>query len=100
MKSYLNLVGLAFRAGKCMLGEEAILRAIRSQKAELVLIAKDAGARTKKTMIDKCTYYRVPYIIVEEDREALSHAIGKSARVAVAILDKGFSKGIKSFFGN
>ncbi|MCM3739008.1 YlxQ family RNA-binding protein [Oceanobacillus luteolus] len=99
MKNYLNLLGLAFRAGKCSTGEDAILRDVRSQKAKLVILAKDTGEQTKKKLTDKCTYYKVPYIIVDEDRETIAHAIGKSQRVAIAILDAGFAKKIKSFFG-
>lgn len=99
MSRYLNLLGLAFRAGKCSLGEDAILRDIRSGKAKLVLLAKDTGEQTKKRITDKCKFYHVPYQIVEEERDTLSHAIGKSQRVAIAILDAGFAKKIKSYFG-
>lgn len=97
--NYLNNLGLAYRAGKCSLGEDAIIRDIRSGKAKLVLLANDIGYQTKKKLMDKCKYYKVPCIIVEEDREALSNAIGKSQRVAIAILDAGFAKKIKSLFG-
>lgn len=99
MRPYLNLIGLAFRAGKCSVGEDAILRDIRSQKAKLVLLAADIGDQTKKKLTDKCTYYQIPFIIVDEDRETLSNAIGKSHRVAIAILEAGFAKKIKSYFG-
>ena len=99
MNNYLNLLGLSFRAGKCSIGEDAIIKNIRNKEAKLVLLARDVGNQTKKKITDKCTYYEVPYIIVDEGREELSHAIGKSQRVAVAILDKGFAKKIQSFFG-
>ncbi|MCF3942394.1 L7Ae/L30e/S12e/Gadd45 family ribosomal protein [Oceanobacillus alkalisoli] len=98
MNNYLNLLGLAFRAGKCSVGEDAILRDVRSEKAKLVILARDTGDRTKKRITDKCKYYRIPYIIVEDDRETLSNAIGKSQRVAIAILDAGFAKKISSYF--
>lgn len=100
MKSnYLNLLGLAYRAGKCSLGEDAILRDVRSSKAKLVLLANDIGYQTKKKLTDKCHSYNVPCIIVDEDRESLSNAIGKSHRVAVAILDAGFAKKFQSLLG-
>lgn len=98
MKNYLNLLGLAFRAGKCSIGEDAILRDVRSQKAKLVILSHDTGDQTKKRITDKCKYYRVPYVIAEEDRETLSNAIGKSQRVAIAVLDAGFAKKIRSYF--
>ncbi|SDJ71636.1 YlxQ family RNA-binding protein [Sediminibacillus albus] len=94
-KDYLNLLGLAFRAGKLSLGEEAIIRDIQRQKAKLVLIARDTGVQTRKKITDKCLYYKIPLIEVD-DRETISQAIGKSGRVAVAILDTGFAAKLTS----
>lgn len=96
---YLNLLGIAFRAGKCSLGEDQVLRDVRSGKAKLVLLANDTGHQTKKKLTDKSKFYKVPLIIVEEDRETLSNAIGKSHNVAIAILDAGFAKKLKSLIG-
>lgn len=92
---YLNLIGLAYRAGKCSVGEETIVKDIRSKRAKLILMANDIGPQTKKKLIDKCHSFQVPYIIVD-DRVTLSHAIGKTHHVAIAILDGGFASKIKS----
>lgn len=88
--SYLNLIGLAYRARMCSTGEEVIVRDIQQNKAKLVLLASDIGVRTKKKITDKCKTYEIPYVIVD-NQEILSKAIGKSNRVAIAILDKGFA---------
>ncbi|CDQ40077.1 MULTISPECIES: L7Ae/L30e/S12e/Gadd45 family ribosomal protein [Virgibacillus] len=95
---YLNLIGLAFRAGKCSIGEDSILKHIRSNRAKLVLIANDVGPQTKKKLTDKCKSYNVPFAIVD-DRDTLSNAIGKTHRVAIAILDAGFADKIRSLLG-
>ncbi|TFJ94697.1 L7Ae/L30e/S12e/Gadd45 family ribosomal protein [Lentibacillus salicampi] len=95
---YLNLIGLAYRARKCSLGEETIVKAIQQKKAKLVLLASDVGPRTRKKIINKCKTYEVPFEIVD-DRETLSNAIGKPQRVAVAILDAGFAAKINSLLG-
>ncbi|MFD1171882.1 YlxQ family RNA-binding protein [Oceanobacillus picturae] len=96
--SYLNMIGLAYRARKISLGEEAIVKDIRQNRAKLILLASDIGPQTKKKLTDKCKSYNVPYEIVD-DREILSQAIGKSQRVAVAILDAGFATKIQSLLG-
>ncbi|MUV39921.1 putative ribosomal protein in infB 5'region [Lentibacillus sp. JNUCC-1] len=96
---YLNLLGLAFRAGKCSLGEEVIVKDIQRQHAKLVLIASDTGQRTRKKLLDKCKTYNIPAIIVD-DRDTLSHAIGKSQRVAIAILDKGFASKLETLLSD
>ncbi|WEG11582.1 YlxQ family RNA-binding protein [Pullulanibacillus sp. KACC 23026] len=88
-KQWISFLGLAARARKVITGEEMVIQAIRQNKAFLVLLSNDASARTKKTIADKCTYYKVPYKEVV-DRATLGHAIGKAERVCVAITEKGF----------
>lgn len=92
---YLNMLGLAYRARKLSMGEDVILKDIQAKRAKLVLIANDIGTRTKKKLIDKCNSYDVPFNIVD-DRMTLGNAVGKPARVAVAILDEGFAKKLQS----
>ncbi|TQS75520.1 50S ribosomal protein L7ae [Ornithinibacillus gellani] len=97
--NYLNMLGLAIRAGKCSLGEETIVKDIQRNRAKLVLLANDTGPQTMKKITYKCKSYQVPFAIVD-DRETISHAIGKSQRVAIAILDAGFAAKIQSLLGN
>ncbi len=92
------MIGLAYRARKCSLGEETIVKDIQQNRAKLVLLANDIGAQTKKKLTDKCKTYDIPFAIVD-DRETLSKAIGKTQRVAIAILDAGFATKIKSLLG-
>ena len=84
-KQVASLLGLAMRARKLATGESA-LKAVQSQQAHLVFIASDASDNTKKKYIDKCTYYHVDYY-------------GKINRMAIAVLDAGFAKSMKSKLG-
>lgn len=93
--NYLNVVGLAYRARKCSTGESIIVKDIQQRKVKLLLIANDIAEQTKKKFLDKCKTYEVPYIEVD-DRFTLAQAIGKSERVAIAILDEGFAKKLQS----
>lgn len=93
------MLGLAYRARKCSLGEETIVKDIQQKRAKLVLMANDVGPQTRKKLLNKCKTYEIPIRIVD-DRETLSNAIGKSQRVAVAILDAGFATKIKSLLGS
>lgn len=88
---WMSLLGLANRARKIISGEELTVKEIRSGKAKLVLLSKDASSNTHKKITDKCNSYHVPYKLVE-DRYKLGQAIGKDARVVVALLDNGFAK--------
>lgn len=90
-QQWMSLLGLANRARKLISGEELVVKEIRSGKARLVLLAEDASKNTEKKISDKCAYYQVPLKRVE-NRSLLGQAIGKEARVVVAILDEGFAK--------
>lgn len=89
-QQWMSLLGLANRARKVISGEELTIKEIRSGKAKLVLLAGDASANTEKKVTDKCAYYKVPLLKVE-NRELLGKAIGKEARVVAAVLDTGFA---------
>ncbi|HEX7065331.1 MAG TPA: YlxQ family RNA-binding protein [Bacillales bacterium] len=88
---WFSLVGLAFRAGKVVSGEDSVLSAVRGGKAKCVLLAGDASERTKDTWENKCDYYGVPLRIIA-DRYELGRAMGKAHRVVAAVNDQGFSK--------
>jgi ribosomal protein L7Ae-like RNA K-turn-binding protein len=93
-----SLLGLAYRARKCISGEELVVKEIRNGKAKLVIISNDASANTRKKITDKCNTYSVPLAFVNS-REALGQAIGKNERVVVAVLDEGFSTKLKDLLG-
>lgn len=86
-----SFLGLANRARKVISGEELVINDVRKQKAKVVLLSSDASANTIKKVSDKCSFYKVPLKHVP-DRYTLGQAIGKDARVVVAITDEGFAK--------
>lgn len=92
-----QLLGLALRARKLALGE-GVLTAVRGKQAYLVLYTSDASENTKKQITDKCKFYGVEALEVE-DSLILSQAIGKTDRKSVAILDAGFARKIKEKLG-
>jgi ribosomal protein L7Ae-like RNA K-turn-binding protein len=89
-----QMLGLAMRARKVVTGEELVTGAIRSNQARLVLLATDASVNTTKKISDKCRHYAVP-LYVPADRFELGAAIGKEARVTVAITDAKLAESIQ-----
>jgi ribosomal protein L7Ae-like RNA K-turn-binding protein len=87
---WMSILGLANRARKIISGEELTVKQIQSGKAKLILLSADASPNTTKKITDKCKSYEIPYKLVE-DRHLLGQAIGKEARVVVAVLDIGFA---------
>ena len=92
-KKILSMFGLAARAGKIASGEFQTEAAVKSQTAYLVAVAEDASDNTKKLFQDKCSFYKIPVIILGT-KEELGHAIGKEFRASLALLDKGFAEAV------
>jgi ribosomal protein L7Ae-like RNA K-turn-binding protein len=86
----LSRLGLAMRAGKLVTGDEAVMKAVRSGEAKLVVLARDASENTGKKLADKCRSYGVP-LVVGFNRQALGAAIGKQERVVLAVTDQRFA---------
>lgn len=86
-----QLLGMAARARKISTGEDLVVQAVRSGDAKLVILSGDASKNTLKKLTNKCNTYEVEKHIFGS-REELGHAIGKEARVVLALTDKGFAK--------
>jgi ribosomal protein L7Ae-like RNA K-turn-binding protein len=90
----LNMLGLATRAGKVVSGEFMTEKSVKEGKALLCIVAEDASDNTKKLFRDKCSYYEVSYYVFAT-KDELGHAIGKTTRASLAILDDGFKNAIE-----
>ena len=88
------LLSLAAKAGKTVSGETAVLNAVRSGSAAVVIISTDASDNTKKKFCDKCSYYGIPRYIFGT-KEGIAHAIGKEIRSTVAVTDPGLGAQIR-----
>ena len=85
----LQILGLAMRARKLVLGEDFIIQAMRQETHKLVLLASDAGENITKKIMDKANTFHVE-VNQSFTASELSNAIGKQNRVAVLVKDKGF----------
>jgi ribosomal protein L7Ae-like RNA K-turn-binding protein len=90
----LSYLGLAMRAGKLTTGDEGVMSSIRSGEAKLVMIASDASDNALKKYTDKCSFFKIPYL-VSYSREQLGASIGKVERVVIAVTDSGFAQMIE-----
>lgn len=92
-QSFLNLLGLAHRAGKLITGESAVSTSLTKKQVYLVLIANDASIRTKDKFSRKSFFYNVQ-IIDDLSCEELSKSIGKPMRKIIAVADYGFAQAL------
>lgn len=90
MSNLLSNIGLCARARKLVSGESMVIDSIASKRAKIVIISSDCEKNTMKKILNKCSYYNVEYVIVENDKYDLGSSIGKDIRVCLAIEDNGF----------
>lgn len=86
MTRWASLLGLAARAGRVASGNEAIAAAMHRGKVSLLLVARDAGGGTIRSLRQRCRTGKVQVLLVA-DKEFLGRAIGRPPRAAVAVLD-------------
>ncbi len=91
----LRMLGLATRAGKVITGAELVLKALRSNKIHLIILAQDAKESTAKQFENK----NVP-VIKLADKDTLGKMTGKEIRSVAGVTDESFAKVILKEAGN
>ncbi len=84
------LLGLARRAGKCLLGYDSIRKA--SQSICLLLCAQDCSERMQKNILALNRYC----ITLDLTKAELGKLLGAGEVSLVAVIDKNFAAGIES----
>ena len=93
-KKILGLIGLAAKAGKICFGADSVENEIKKQKVKLVIVANDASEKTKDKFKKLCNQHNIE-IIIQEEIENLSKAIGKSNKAIIGIKEENLSKEIQ-----
>ena len=94
MHKVLMLLGLAKRAGKLIVGTDAVISKLQANKLDLIFVASDASAATIDKIEKKAFYYNVSIIKSFTSLE-ISHAIGTNNNKVLGISDQGFKKAIE-----
>ena len=86
------ILGLCMRAGKLITGAQGTEKAVKSGEGVLALFDASASDGTKKAIRDACTYMRVECLQLPSG--VLSRETGKAGRMAAAVTDASFARGI------
>ncbi len=89
----LSLVSIANKAGKLVSGEVQTESAVKSGKANLVIISREASENTKKKFQNMSSWYHVPFRLYGT-REELGAASGSDYRAVLAVLDEGLAEAV------
>ncbi len=93
----LGLIGLSAKAGKICFGSDSVENEIKSRKVKLVIVAKDCSERTKQKFQRISNEAKVS-IIITENIETLSKAIGKSNKAIIGIKDINLASQIQKIY--
>ena len=89
----LRFLGLVKKSGHLVSGEFMTEKAVKSGKAEFVMIAGDVSDNTRKKFRNMCEYYHVP-LREYADKDSLGHSLGKEYRASLAVTDEGLAKAL------
>ncbi len=89
----LNLLGLAYKARKVIIGEENVINGLRDKKCRMVFVATDASEKTIDKFQKKCFFYQTE-LLNKFTTDELSNALGKGLVKIVALTDEGFCSSV------
>jgi len=87
----LSLLGIARRAARLSLGNDATMDSLRLGEARLVILASDLSPRTAKGIKYVAEQEEVAVVQIEATMDEISMALGKRTGI-VAVNDAGFAK--------
>lgn len=90
----LSYVGLGIKSRNVECGEFLTEKAVKENRAYLVIVAEDASQNTKKKFTNMCEWYQVPIYFIAS-KEELGHAMGKEMRASLAFTDQGLARAVE-----
>lgn len=89
-----GLLGICSKAGKLVVGTEAVIEAINKRQIELVIIAKDTSPKSIEKIENICKGKNIAFEIFGSIEEN-SNSIGKFNKAIIGVKDKNLAKAIK-----
>ena len=87
----IGLLGIARKAGKAEAGEESVATAAKGHKARVLLLASDAGDRTRRHAETLSGEGNCPLLSVPLTKEELGGALGRGSCAILALTDVGLA---------
>lgn len=92
MRDIPSFLGLARRAGKLVMGEQAVLDA--AERVRLIMVAKDLAAGSHKRAMRAAETANAPLVTLPHTKETLGAALGRGTCGILALTDEGFAREI------
>lgn len=93
MNKVLNLLGIAKRAGKLVLGTDSVLNVLPSKKVKLLFLASDVSEATHDKFDKKAFFYQIR-VVDKYTTSELSAALGVTQIKLIGVIDQGFAEAL------
>lgn len=97
-EKFFRMLGLATRMRAVAFGEGAVKDNIKNEKAQLVVVAKDASENTKKKFRNSCGFYSVS-MTEHSDKFTLGRYTGREFAVVLAVTNQDIAEEMKRCLG-
>ncbi len=97
-KRIMGFLGLCRKAGKLLIGHDAVKESIVKNKAVLVLLSADASDRLKQEAKNLVSDKNIKLIITPFSSDDFYSGIGKKSSI-FSVTDKGFANKTELMFG-
>jgi len=95
----LGLVGLAMKAGKLIIGEQAVWKVLQLSRAHLLLMATDASDRKKRVFTSWARAHDIPLIELANKID-LGNQLGRGQVAIAAIIDQPLAEAVRHRWSN
>lgn len=89
----LGLIGLARKAGKLVIGEQAVLKALQLSQVRLLLLAVDSSNRKRRIFAAHAEAHSIP-LIEWATKTQLGSQLGKQQVAVAAIIDPSLAQAV------
>ena len=91
----LTLLGFAKKAGKLVIGKQAVLKAFQKKRVYLILLSNDASSKT----IDELQRLNAKWFkLSDTSKFELGKIVGRNELSIIALSDQQFAKSIRKLF--
>lgn len=95
MQTIYKNIGFIYKAQKLLIGADLIVENIRKRKVKIVLVSMNASSKTIKNIQNKCQYYKIELILLNDYENNLSKIFKNKKVKVMAVSDSNFYKLLK-----
>lgn len=97
--SILALIGLARKAGKLIIGEQAVRKGLKLSQVQLLILAQDSSNRTKRYFTAYAKAKAIPLIELST-KTGLGKQLGRQEIAILALIDRSLANAVLRKTGN